>query len=392
MRKMKDIFIIGSKGIPAQYGGYETFVDELVTRKVSDQIRYHVACMTFNKETKNYTYNGARCHEIHVPDIGGPKAILYDLKALNWALDEIKKNNLKNGVVYILACRIGPFIHKYISKFHKFGFEVWVNPDGHEWLRAKWSKPVRKYWKISEQGMVKNADLLICDSKNIEKYIQDEYKQYLPNTTFIAYGADVQTSKLNLDSPKAKEWFNKNKIKPNEYFLIVGRFVPENNYETMIREFIASKVKKDLVIITNVEKNSFYESLQEKTHFEKDLRIKFVGTVYDKDLLKLIRENAYGYLHGHSVGGTNPSLLEALGSTRLNLLYDIGFNKEVAEDGAVYWNTRKGNLKDLLEKTVDFDEDTIDSFDRKSKQRIIDEYSWKKIVNSYEDVFLKGVK
>lgn len=389
---MKDIFIIGSKGIPAQYGGYETFVDELVTRKVSDQIRYHVACMTFNKETKNYTYNGARCHEIHVPDIGGPKAILYDLKALNWALDEIKKNNLKNGVVYILACRIGPFIHKYISKFHKFGFEVWVNPDGHEWLRAKWSKPVRKYWKISEQGMVKNADLLICDSKNIEKYIQDEYKQYLPNTTFIAYGADVQTSKLNLDSPKAKEWFNKNKIKPNEYFLIVGRFVPENNYETMIREFMASKVKKDLVIITNVEKNSFYESLQEKTHFEKDLRIKFVGTVYDKDLLKLIRENAYGYLHGHSVGGTNPSLLEALGSTRLNLLYDIGFNKEVAEDGAVYWNTRKGNLKDLLEKTVDFDEDTIDSFDRKSKQRIIDEYSWKKIVNSYEDVFLKGVK
>ena len=389
---MKDIFIIGSKGIPAQYGGYETFVDELVTRKVSDQIRYHVVCMTFNKETKNYTYNGARCHEIHVPDIGGPKAILYDLKALNWALDEIKKNNLKNGVVYILACRIGPFIHKYISKFHKFGFEVWVNPDGHEWLRAKWSKPVRKYWKISEQGMVKNADLLICDSKNIEKYIQDEYKQYLPNTTFIAYGADVQTSELNLDSPKAKEWFNKNKIKPNEYFLIVGRFVPENNYETMIREFMASKVKKDLVIITNVEKNSFYESLQEKTHFEKDLRIKFVGTVYDKDLLKLIRENAYGYLHGHSVGGTNPSLLEALGSTRLNLLYDIGFNKEVAEDGAVYWNTRKGNLKDLLEKTVDFDEDTIDSFDRKSKQRIIDEYSWKKIVNSYEDVFLKGVK
>lgn len=389
---MKDIFIIGSKGIPAQYGGYETFVDELVTRKVSDQIRYHVACMTFNKETKNYTYNGARCHEIHVPDIGGPKAILYDLKALNWALDEIKKNNLKNGVVYILACRIGPFIHKYISKFHKFGFEVWVNPDGHEWLRAKWSKPVRKYWKISEQGMVKNADLLICDSKNIEKYIQDEYKQYLPNTTFIAYGADVQTSELNLDSPKAKEWFNKNKIKPNEYFLIVGRFVPENNYETMIREFMASKVKKDLVIITNVEKNSFYESLQEKTHFEKDLRIKFVGTVYDKDLLKLIRKNAYGYLHGHSVGGTNPSLLEALGSTRLNLLYDIGFNKEVAEDGAVYWNTRKGNLKDLLEKTVDFDEDTIDSFDRKSKQRIIDEYSWKKIVNSYEDVFLKGVK
>ncbi|MBZ4027790.1 glycosyltransferase family 1 protein [Lactobacillus johnsonii] len=389
---MKDIFIVGSKGIPAQYGGYETFVDNLVTRQVSRDVKYHVACMTFNKETKDYNYNGADCHEIHVPDIGGPKAILYDLKALNWALDEIKKNNLRDGIVYILACRIGPFIHSYISKFHKLGFEVWVNPDGHEWLRAKWSKPVRKYWKISESGMVKHADLLICDSKNIEKYIHKEYKKFNPATTFIAYGADVQASKLSLTSPEARNWFDKNKVQPLNYFLIVGRFVPENNYETMIREFMASNVKKDLVIITNVEKNSFYQALQEKTHFENDPRIKFVGTVYDKELLKLIRENAYGYIHGHSVGGTNPSLLEALGSTRLNLLYDIGFNKEVAEDGAVYWNTSVGNLKRLLEKTDAFDNDQIDAFDRRSKQRIMDDYSWNKIVDSYESVFLKGLK
>ena len=389
---MKDIFIVGSKGIPAQYSGYETFVDNLVTRQVSRDVKYHVACMTFNKETKDYNYNGADCHEIYVPDIGGPKAILYDLKALNWALDEIKKNNLRDGIVYILACRIGPFIHSYISKFHKLGFEVWVNPDGHEWLRAKWSKPVRKYWKVSESGMVKHADLLICDSKNIEKYIHKEYKKFNPATTFIAYGADVQASKLSLTSPEARSWFDKNKVQPLNYFLIVGRFVPENNYETMIREFMASNVKKDLVIITNVEKNSFYQALQEKTHFENDPRIKFVGTVYDKELLKLIRENAYGYIHGHSVGGTNPSLLEALGSTRLNLLYDIGFNKEVAEDGAVYWNTSVGNLKRLLEKTDAFDNDQIDAFDRRSKQRIIDEYSWNKIVDSYESVFLKGLK
>lgn len=389
---MKDIFIVGSKGIPAQYGGYETFVDNLVTRQVSRDVKYHVACMTFNKETKDYNYNGADCHEIHVPDIGGPKAILYDLKALNWALDEIKKNNLRDGIVYILACRIGPFIHSYISKFHKLGFEVWVNPDGHEWLRAKWSKPVRKYWKISESGMVKHADLLICDSKNIEKYIHKAYKKFNPATTFIAYGADVQASKLSLTSPEARNWFDKNKVQPLNYFLIVGRFVPENNYETMIREFMASNVKKDLVIITNVEKNSFYQALQEKTHFENDPRIKFVGTVYDKELLKLIRENAYGYIHGHSVGGTNPSLLEALGSTRLNLLYDIGFNREVAEDSAVYWNTSVGNLKRLLEKTDAFDNDQIDAFDRRSKQRIMDDYSWNKIVDSYESVFLKGLK
>ena len=97
---MKDIFIIGSKGIPAQYGGYETFVDELVTRQVNKNIKYHVACMTFNKKTKHYDYNGAECQEINIPNIGGAKAIIYDLKALNWALDQIKKNNLKNGIIY----------------------------------------------------------------------------------------------------------------------------------------------------------------------------------------------------------------------------------------------------------------------------------------------------
>ena len=385
---MKDIFIVGSKGIPAQYGGYETFVDNLVSRQVNPSVKYHVACMTFNKKTRKYDYHGAECQEITVPNIGGAKAIIYDLKALNWALESIKENNLRNGIIYILAARIGPFLHTYVPKFHQYGFKVWVNPDGHEWLRAKWSKPVRRYWKISESKMVKNADLLICDSKNIEKYIQKEYTKYSPSTTFIAYGADVKKSKLGLEDKKATKWFNEKKVKPKEYFLIVGRFVPENNYETMIKEFMASTLKKDLVIITNVEKNSFYESLKEKTHFDRDPRIKFVGTVYDPELLKLIRENAYGYLHGHSVGGTNPSLLEALGSTRLNLLYDIGFNREVGEDGTLYWSKEKDNLKNLLEESVKYDEDTLDAFDRKSNQRVIDNYSWKKIVNEYENLFL----
>lgn len=386
---MEDIFIVGSKGIPAQYGGYETFVDNLVTKQVSSDIKYHVACMTFDKNTKAYDYNGADCHEIHVPNIGGPKAILYDLKALDWALNKIRRNTLKNGIVYILACRIGPFIHSYIPKFHKYGFQVWVNPDGHEWLRAKWSKPVRKYWKVSESGMVKNADLLICDSKNIEKYIHQEYDKYNPKTTFIAYGADITKSPLSLEDEKVKDWYKAKQVKPNEYYLIVGRFVPENNYETMIREFMASNTKKDLVIITNVEKNAFYNSLKEKTHFDQDKRIKFVGTVYDKDLLKFIRENAYGYLHGHSVGGTNPSLLEALGSTKLNLLYNVGFNREVGESAALYWSKTPGFLSELIEKADNLTSSQIENLGKKAKQRVIDGYSWNKIVSDYENTFLK---
>ena len=387
---MKDVFIVGSKGIPANYGGFETFVDNLVTRQVNPKIKYHVSCMTFDKSVKQYDYNGAECQEIYVPNIGGSKAILYDLRSLDWALDTIKERNLTDGIVYILACRIGPFLHKYIKKFHNHGFKVWVNPDVHEWKRAKWSVPVRKYWKVSEKLMVKNADFLICDSKSIEEYIHEDYRKYNPQTTFIAYGADITPSILKKDDKKVVDWFNKHDVKLNEYFLIVGRFVPENNYETMIKEFMKSKVNKDLVIITNVEKNAFYNSLKEETHFENDKRIKFVGTVYDAELLKFIRENALGYLHGHSVGGINPSLLEALGSTKINLLYNVGFNKEVGEDSSLYWSLEDGSLANKLNEVEEISTEKEENFGKLAKQQIIDNYSWEKIVNDYEEQFMRG--
>lgn len=387
---MKDVFIVGSKGIPANYGGFETFVDNLVTRQVNPKIKYHVSCMTFDKSVKQYDYNGAECQEIYVPNIGGSKAILYDLRSLDWALDTIKERNLTDGIVYILACRIGPFLHKYIKKFHNHGFKVWVNPDGHEWKRAKWSVPVRKYWKVSEKLMVKNADFLICDSKSIEEYIHEDYRKYNPQTTFIAYGADITPSILKKDDKKVVDWFNKHDVKLNEYFLIVGRFVPENNYETMIKEFMKSKVNKELVIITNVEKNAFYNSLKEETHFENDKRIKFVGTVYDAELLKFIRENALGYLHGHSVGGINPSLLEALGSTKINLLYNVGFNKEVGEDSSLYWSLEDGSLANKLNEVEEISTEKEENFGKLAKQQIIDNYSWEKIVNDYEEQFMRG--
>lgn len=382
---MKDVFIVGSKGIPAKYGGFETFVDNLVSRKVDKTIKYHVACMTFEKSAKNYDYNGADCQEITIPNIGGAKAILYDLKALNWSLSKIKQENLKNGIIYILACRIGPFLHNYVDKFHKYGFKVWVNPDGHEWKRAKWSKPVRQYWKYSERLMVKNADFLICDSKTIEKYIHDEYSKYNPQTTFIAYGADITKSGLSKEDKNVQNWYKEFGIILNEYFLIVGRFVPENNFETMIREFMSSNVKNDLVIITNVEKNKFYDELKEKTQFDRDSRIKFVGTVYDQKLLKFIREHALAYIHGHSVGGTNPSLLEALASTKVNLLYDVGFNREVGENSAIYWTKAENSLKNSLERVLTLSSEFID-LDELSTKMIKDNYSWDLIIKNYEDL------
>nr|WP_317315683.1 DUF1972 domain-containing protein [Limosilactobacillus mucosae] len=399
---MQDVFIIGAKGI-GNYGGYETFLKKLIeTDRNNQSIKYHVACK-FNgqgamDETKlpnaqtiddhHFTCYNADCFKIDVSEkLKSAQAIYYDIAAFKECIRQIKAQNIKHPIVYILACRIGPFVGRYVKQVHKLGGKVYVNPDGHEWMRAKWSKPVRKYWKISEAGMVKHADLLICDSVNIEKYIQTTYAKYHSKTTFIAYGADVTATGLKSDDDKVRDWFLQHDVQENNYFLVVGRFVPENNYATMINEFMKSKVKKDLVLITNVEHNQFYDDLKSETHFDQDSRIKFVGTVYDGELLKYIRENAFGYLHGHSVGGTNPSLLEALSSTKLNLLFDVGFNREVGQDAALYWTKEPGSLSSLLNETQQMTASQIEDLGQKAKQRIKDAYSWQLITEEYDQVF-----
>ena len=156
----------------------------------------------------------------------------------------------------------------------------------------------------------------------------------------------------------------------------------------MIREFMASDSKKDFAIITNVN-DKFLEELEQKLGYRSDKRIKFVGTVYDQELLMKIRENAYGYFHGHEVGGTNPSLLEALGSTDLNLLLGVGFNREVAEKSALYWSKKKGSLAALINKADSLTEAQIAKLGQLSTQRIKDAYSWEYICGRYVEEFLK---
>lgn len=390
---MKSVYIIGSKGIPANYGGFETFVEKLTENQKDKNIKYYVASMRENSAKSNITddifeHNGATCFNIDVPNIGPARAIAYDIAALKKAIEISKSNKDVEPIFYVLACRIGPFINKYRNQIHALGGQLFVNPDGHEWMREKWSAPVRRYWKISESLMVKNADLLVCDSKNIEKYIQDDYKKYSPKTTYIAYGTELEKSSLSSKDHVVREWFSEKGVSENNYYLVVGRFVPENNYEAMLREFMKSNTKKDFVLITNVEQNAFYEKLKKETGFDKDSRIKFVGTVYDQELLKYIRENAFAYFHGHEVGGTNPSLLEALSSTKLNLLLNVGFNREVGEDGALYWD--KDDLHKVIEESEQLSQEKIDEMDELSTKQVKERFSWNFIVDEYEKVFIKG--
>ena len=388
----QSVYIIGSKGIPAKYGGFETFVEKLTEYQKDSNIQYYVACMRENSAKSGITndqfeHNGAICFNIDVPNIGPARAIAYDIAAVNKAIEIAKKNKDEAPIFYILACRIGPFISGLKKKIRSIGGRLLVNPDGHEWLRAKWSLPVRKYWKFSEQLMIKHADLLVCDSKNIEKYIREDYKQYQPKTTYIAYGTDTTPSSLKSEDAKVRNWYREKGVSENGYYLVVGRFVPENNYESMIREFMKSNSKKDFVLITNVEQNKFYDQLLKDTGFDKDPRVKFVGTVYDPELLKYIRENAFAYFHGHEVGGTNPSLLEALASTKLNLLLDVGFNREVGEDGAIYW--RKDNLQHIIKISEELSQEEIEKMNKLSTKQVKERFSWEFIVDEYETLFTK---
>ena len=293
------VFIVGSKGIPAEYGGFETFVDKLVQYQSTDEIQYHVARLSDRND--EFMYKGARVFNVKVPDVGPGKAVLYDLIALNACLEYCKKMDFKRApIFYILACRIRPFIASIHKAVEELGGVLYLNPDGHEWRRSKWSWAVQKYWKTSERAMIKDCDLIICDSKNIEKYVREEYARYDPNTIYISYGADLEPSVLADDDEKFTGWLDEKGLRADEYYLVVGRFVPENNVETIIREFMSSSTTKDLAIITT-ENQSLYNTLERKLHFSEDPRIKFVGTVYDQELLKKIREHAYAYLHGHQV-------------------------------------------------------------------------------------------
>lgn len=185
------------------------------------------------------------------------------------------------------------------------------------------------------------------------------------------------------------EWLAEHDLAKKEYYLVVGRFVPENNFEIMIREFMRSDSKKNFAIITTTD-GRFYKKLLERLDFEKDPRIRFVGTVYDQELLAMIRKNAYAYFHGHEVGGTNPSLLEALGATDLNLLLDVGFNREVAEDSALYWTKQDGNLAELIHRADGMTEEEISAFGEKAKERIRRSFNWENVTASYEALFLKS--
>ena len=397
---IRNVFIIGAKSI-GQYGGYESFVDRLTKlHQGIPGLQYNIIVKANGEGSmdesllqgveplneSSFRFRGARVFKVGIPKIGHAQAIAYDYKAWRICLQYVRENETADPVFYVLGCRRWLSFRRLVKKVHKLGGVVYINPDGHEWKRGKWPAFVRLYLKQCEKTMVRLADLVVCDSSNIEKYITETYADFKPRTKYIAYGAESVPSALEDDAPGFTRWLTDNDLSAQEYYLCCGRFVPENNFEIIIREFMKSSTKKSLVIIST-ENEHFRKTLRRKLKFEKDARIRFVGTVYDGELLKKIRENAFAGIHGHTVGGTNPSLLESLASTPVNLVFDVCFNRETAGDAALYWSMADGNLRRLIDRAEAMSPEQRKELEQRAKERIRSAYSLERISAQYEALF-----
>ena len=380
----KNVFIIGARGYHAKYGGWETFVSNLVDYYKDDDTLFYVGELSDNKEDDkklNKVNNSLYLMPTYVKEMGSPKMFVYAIKSYLYTLKYIKKNKLRDCYIYVLGLKLGPLLwfNKILRK--KYNIKILVNPDGLEHRRSKWNKIVQFCFLLSEWSMINHCDMVVCDSLGIQAYVHNRYKKAKRKTTYIAYGAREYDFSDVDEEAILKEY----KLKKDRYCLMVGRCVPENNYELVINEFMKSKIKKDLVIITNLSSSSYYQELVEKTLCDKDKRIHFIDGVYDQVKLATIRKNAYLYIHGHSVGGTNPSLIEAISLTDLNILYDVCFNRDIGRDTCLYF---KDN--DSLVKLLD-DKKRLDSSKKKlgieAKKLFKGNFTWDKIVEQYKKLF-----
>jgi len=274
--------------------------------------------------------------------------LLCTIKAFNYYLKYIQKNNIKNSYIYVLGLKLGPMLKLKRNKIKKLGITILVNPDGLEHERSKWGYFVKKFFLFSEKTMLKNSDVIVCDAKGIKKYIDKKYPILRNKTIYIAYGVNH----IKLSDTDEKKTLNDYNLKPNDYFLMVGRFVPENNYELIINDFIQSKTIKKLVIVSNISNSDYYDKIVAKTNCINDKRIIFIDGIYDQKKLAIVRKNALAYIHGHSVGGTNPSLLEALNFTNINILYDVEFNKDIGKSACLYFNNNRNSLTKIIDKML----------------------------------------
>jgi hypothetical protein len=358
------IAIIGTRGIPNNYGGFEQFAEYLsvgLVDKGHDVFVYN----SHNHPYKDDRFNGVNIIHCYDPEylIGTSGQFIYDL---NCIINSRKQN-------FDVILQLGYTSSAIWNRFMPKKSILVTNMDGIEWRRSKFSKKVQKFLKYSEGLAVKYSDYFIADSIGIQQYLKKEHKV---ESTYIPYGAEVM-SNPNIDILK------KYNLKKYNYDILIARMEPENNIEMIIEGYLDSKKERDLVIIGSLE-TKFGKYISEKYN---DNSIKCLGFVSGIENLNSLRNFSNLYFHGHSVGGTNPSLLEAMASNSLICAHDNIFNKSILEKDACYF-TNSEQISDLINNKTKVKND---EFVINNKEKINDLYCWQKIVTDYNSFFVQAL-
>ncbi|MCS3634717.1 DUF1972 domain-containing protein [Salinibacter ruber] len=381
---MSQLFIVGSRGIPAAYGGFETFAEELSTRLAARNQTVSVTCeQTSEDADRPDTYQGVNLLHVPTPD-HALRPILADLIAL-WTCYH---RGEPGDVVYLLGYGVGPFAWPLLKGLHAKEIEVWLNPDGVEWRRSHWSWGARLYLRFCSWLLPRHVDRLICDSTAIRaRHLQNEGVD-ASHADVIEYGAPiVQTDDLT-PSVRARrdQYLRQHDLSLGEYYIQVGRLVPENNLKLMIRAVSDPRVSRPLLIIANRDShNGYYQTLRTLAADRgASEQVVFGGTVYDQPFLQALRLGAYAHLHGHEVGGTNPALVEAMGLGSLILALNTRFNREVLGRAGLYFGKSVEGLVRRLQLADRFSDTTIQEHQRRAVERVRSHYNWPRIVDAYE--------
>ncbi|NQX81938.1 MAG: DUF1972 domain-containing protein, partial [Flavobacteriaceae bacterium] len=342
------IGVLGTRGIPNHHGGFEQFAEyfAVYAKEEGHQVSVY---NSHSHPYKSSNYKGVDIIHCYDPEskIGTFGQFIYDF---NCILDSRKRN-------FDIILQLGYTSSSIWGWLLPSKPIIITNMDGLEWKRSKYSKKVQKFLRFAEKLGVKTSDYLISDSKGIKSYIKSKYNK---DSKYIPYGA-------NIFVPNKTQGFAYDQLKSNEYFMLIARIEPENNIEMILDGYVKGKAKYPFCVIGNINATDFGQYLKKK--FENHNGIRFLGAIYDLNTLDNLRYNARLYFHGHSVGGTNPSLLEAMGSSALIAAHDNEFNKAILEEDAYYFKTAEDVsgilLKEIQEEKSLFINNNIDKIKTK---------------------------
>jgi glycosyltransferase involved in cell wall biosynthesis len=365
------IAIIGSRGYPYVYSGYETFVKELSERLVRQGIGVTVYCHRNLFCDRPKEVNGIRLVYIPTIEKKNLSQFIHSFQSMLHACF------CRYDVILVVNSANGPF--GLLTRI--FRKRTAINVDGLEWLRPKWKGLGARYFHWASKLATRLYDRVITDSLAMQIIYREEFGS---DSTTIAYGANIGP---DADPKLLDKW----QLQPRQYYLIVGRLIPDNNADLVVREFLASHSARKLVVVGGVPyKDRYADSIHDNA---ADPRIVFTGYVTDPNELSALYQHCHAYCHGHEFGGTNPALLQALADGCAVCALDTVFNREMLLDGefGMFFSKENGSFGKLVE-AMEKRPELLEGFRRKARNRIRENYSWAKIVTQYCQLFENMLK